>query len=298
MLIMMVMAVAMMNFVHAADVDVVNLKCYGETPIGYEAIDRGQSFGGHIEMSSKTNLKDVQVKMSFSGYDHKKIEAKTGLFDMDKDTTHIKKLSLNLPANMEPGKYHMRFQITDKNSLSKTCYVPYHIVAKRNLMTIKDSSVSQSTAVDAGGFLQVKSLVKNMGQKEQDWMKVTLEVPQLKLSTAKYFTNVEAGDSVEFDGLLRIPSDAKTDNYVARLKVLYFDGDSTTVKTIPFTVKGKALLTTSVASSTINTQVLATTPITKQTNNASSLLKTALPIALVILVVLAIILGLVVLMRR
>ena len=200
---------------------------------------------------------------------------------------------------MDLGKYRMRFQITDKNSLSKTCYVPYNIVAQRNLVTIKDNVIQQSTAVDAGGFLQVKSLVKNIGQKEQDWMKVTLEVPQLGISDAKYFTNVPAERSVEFDGLLRIPSNTKADNYFAKLKVLYYDGDSSTVKTIPFTVNEKATATT-VTSSNTNDQVLTATTTTQKTTNSgvTSLLKTALPVALVVLVVLAIILGLVALLRR
>ncbi len=295
MLILTVMAVAMMNFVSAADVDVVNTKCYPEVRADYEAYDRGQVLGAYIEMSSKTDLKDVQVKLSFSGNENKKIESKTKLFDMDKDTTYIKKFTLDLPKEMNVGKYHMRFQITDKNSLSKTCYVPYNIVAKRNLVAIKDNSVLQSTAVDAGGFLQVKSLVKNTGQKEQDWMKVTLEVTSLGISDAKYFTDVEAGKSVEFDGMLKIPATATADNYFAKLKVLYYDGDNTVAKTIPFTVKEKS--STTVTSSITNNQVLNTTPTTKSTK-APSLLKTALPVALIMLVVLAIILGLVVLMRR
>ena len=300
-LMLMVMVVSMMSFVNAADVDVVNVKCYPDSNTGYEAYDRGQSLGGYVEMSSKTDLKDVQVKMSFSGNNNDKIETKTGLFDMDKDTTHVKRLSLTLPEEMDLGKYHMRFQITDKNSLSKTCYVPYHITAQRNLVTIKDNVVQQSTAVDAGGFLQVKSLVKNIGQKEQDWMKVTLEVASLGISDSSYFTSVPAGKSVEFDGLLKIPSNAKADNYFAKLKVLYYDGDSTTVKTIHFTVKERATATavTSSTSSNTNNQVLtAATTQNIATSNVSSLLKTALPVALVVLVVLAIVLGLVALLRR
>ena len=294
----MVMVVSMMSFVNAADVDVVNLKCYSEAAVGTEAYDRGQGITSYIEMSSPTDLKDVQVKVSFSGNNNDKIESQTELFDMDKNTTHIKKFTLTLPKEMDLGKYHMRFQVTDKNSLSKTCYVPYNIVAQRNLVTIKDNAVQQSTAVDAGGFLQVKSLVKNIGQKEQDWMKVTLEVASLGISDSKYFTNVPAERSVEFDGLLKIPKSATADNYFAKLKVLYYDGDSSTVKTIPFTVKESS--TTSVTTSNTNNQILATTTTTQNTatSGVSLLLKTALPVALVVLVVLAIILGLVALLRR
>ena len=295
MLMLTVMVVAMMNFVSAADVDVINTKCYPDVRDDWESYDRGQTLGSYIKMSSKTDLKDVQVKMSFSGYEYGKLESKTGLFDMDKDTTYIKKLSLNIPKNMEPGKYHLRFQVTDKNSLSKTCYVPYNIVAKRNLVEIKDNNVQQSTTVQAGGFLQVKSLVKNTGQKEQDWMKVVLEVPQLGISDAKYFTNVEADDSVEFDGLLRIPSSAKTDNYFAKLKVIYYDGDSSVYKTIPFMVKENTPTTT--VSKVASTQILPAKTSTTA-SPASSLLKIVLPVVLIVLVFIAIVTGAIVLFRR
>ncbi|PIN69899.1 hypothetical protein COV93_03620 [Candidatus Woesearchaeota archaeon CG11_big_fil_rev_8_21_14_0_20_43_8] len=204
-------------------------------------LERGNTFDVRIQMNSGDyDLKDVELSVFISGYEYndvKSISDSTSTFDMDMNTTYVKRLSLTLPDNVEEDEYKLRLMVTDRDSGYFMQDFLLKIDVPRKDMKINDVVFNPEYDIKAGRSLLTLVRVENTGQKDQEGVKVSVSIPELKVSASDYIDEVESDEEVTSEALyMKLPTCAKAGTYNVDVVVTYDSSYRTVKKTVPLTV--------------------------------------------------------------
>ncbi|MCK5107097.1 MAG: putative S-layer protein [Nanoarchaeota archaeon] len=215
--------------VQAAFVDVVEVEVE-DTEIHTSGItildlERGNEFEVEVTATALGNYDDVQMEISLYGIHSEHVTDITGTFDMDNGTTYTKKLTLELPDRTDVDEYTLRVRFEDRVETQQETY-QLSISSQRNDMMIKDVVFSPGTSVKQGRALLTTVRVKNMGDRDEEGVKVTFEIPELGLKASDFLDDVEFDDSETSEELyVKIPNCAEAGAYEYNVIVEYDDGD-------------------------------------------------------------------------
>jgi uncharacterized membrane protein len=224
------------SVVSAADVPVDILKVYVN---GAEFDIAGGEVRGDIERDDKI---EIEVKLRATGDDeHVSVEAEVrGLehnresardqspeFTIKDGKTYYKTLEIQLPDRMDSDEYALRIDVSNRKDDEKVVNLILDVSAVRHGINIKDVVFSPDGEVSAGRSLLTTVRLKNIGEFDEEDVKVTVEIPDLGISAADYIDDVESDDSVTSEELwMRIPPQAQAGEYTAVVTVEYNEGDN------------------------------------------------------------------------
>ena len=187
---------------------------------------------------------DTELAVYMSGYEYNDVERVSdivGPFTVANGATYIKTLTIKLPDKLEQGNYRLRVMATDKNSDavigdSMKDY-QFKIDTSRHGLQIKDVVFSPETKVKSGNSLLTTVRIKNVGQKNEEGVRVMISIPELDVSASDYIDNIKAEDSVTSEELyLRIPKCAKPGEYDAKVTLKFNEGSDIASKDVKITV--------------------------------------------------------------
>jgi len=206
-------------------------------------VERGEELEVKVILTSNASVENVQVQASISGYEYSYVESvsdMTKTFNMDANTTHRKKLYINLPENVEEDRYKLRIIVTNRDDSPVSQSYNLKIDAQRHSMEILDVLLTPANQVEAGKSLLAAVRVKNLGDKDEDSVKVTVSIPGLGVSASDYIDEVENGDAETSEELfLKIPECAEADAYEVVAEVEYADGhDDVSEKALIYVIGG------------------------------------------------------------
>jgi len=181
--------------------------------------------------ATNVDLDDVQIEAVLRGIDSRtRVEDVTDTFDMKPNVTYIKKLTLPLIEKMDQDGYKLRIRVSDRNN--PTIEETYDLVVdtKRHDVEVRDVVLSPSTEVKPGRALLVTVRIRNRGEKDEDGVKVVVNIPELGISAADFIDELEKeGDNDDQatteEMFLRIPDDAERGEYEVEVDVFFDDGD-------------------------------------------------------------------------
>lgn len=194
-------------------------------------VDRGEKFDVEVQIKSPTDKKDVQVSAAVRGFDNRdEIDDSTDTFDMKAGVTYVKKLTLSLPDRVEQDRYKLRVQVEDRDSPTVEKTYELEIDTARHSVRIKDVVLNPEREVVAGRALIAMVRVQNMGEKNQEGVKVRVAIPALGVSAVDYIDEVESAgqndDEASSEELfMRIPVNAEPGDYQVVTEVTFKDGD-------------------------------------------------------------------------
>ena len=198
--------------------------------------DRGDSLEIKVELIANGETDNVEVEAFLSGDDHQKITETSDLFDMGANERKIVTLDIGLPDNMEQDQYSLRVMVSDRLGQIKVYNYNVQLKTARHGIEIRDVVFSPYYEVKAGNGLFATIRIKNTGLKDEEGIKVTVSIPELKLSDSVYIDEVEAEDQVTTEELWpgRIPACTAAGDYDVDVRVEFNEGDDvvTTTKTI------------------------------------------------------------------
>ena len=170
------------------------------------------------------------------GYEFGSITDSVGPFSIDDENTYKKVLTLYVPEDIDSSEdYTLRVEVSDKTS-ELTEELNLHVDEQRHNLRIYDTLLNPSNTIAAGNPLFVTVRLENLGEMEENDIKITASIPDLGVSTVNYMdelntesqesgeSNYEEDSSEQLDLLLRIPSDAATGTYEVRIDVEYNRG--------------------------------------------------------------------------
>lgn len=197
-------------------------------------VERGEEVDIHVEFIGTADIDDVRVKAEIEGYDDD-IEDKTSRFDVQNGLTYTKKLTLEIPDDIDSSEeYTIVLTIVDQSE-SETIEIPLKVEEVRHDLRVKDILLRPGSVIEAGKPLYVGVRLENLGAKREKDVKIIVSVPELGLSVADYldrlYTEEQEDDdsddrnSDQLDDLyLKIPEDIVSGDYELVVRVEYNRG--------------------------------------------------------------------------
>lgn len=191
-----------------------------------------------VVLTAQEDLKDVQVEAVLRGYDYPDlIEDISSAFDMKANVTYQKTLKLTLPIRMDKDAYKLRIRVEDRDGDTVQQNYELQVEADNHLLYIRDIVFSPDNFVKTGRALLTTVRMKNVGEQDEDGVKVTVSIPGLGVSASDYIDEVDEDESTTSEELyLRIPECAKPGEYDVKVDVSYHDGEEKESKISTITV--------------------------------------------------------------
>jgi len=197
-------------------------------------LERGQNIPVRVEVTATADAEDIQIEAFISGYeysDRESVSDATHVFDVEANVTYVKRLSLSLPDKVDEDDYKLRIIITDRNSDEVIQNYKIKVDVPRHNVIIKDVVFSPEGSVPAGRAILTTVRIKNMGEQDEEGIKVKVSIPDLGISAADYIDGLEDDESTTSEELyMRIPQCAEAGDYTARIEVEYDEGYEKFVK--------------------------------------------------------------------
>lgn len=234
---LVLLSVLLTSFVSAVtNVDVEYVKLDGdELTLGSAnplELERDGTWDIKVKLDSAVDADDIFVDARIDGYEYNnkgtRIFDSDGPFDVTAGRDKFAKLNLAIPRDIKDGRYNLKISV--RNSLETTVYNYELAVEKtgRNSLFIEDVVFSPEYGVKAGRALLATVRIENDGQKDEEGVKVRVSIPELEIAASDYIDEVERDDEVTSEELyLRIPTCAKSGNYVAEVEVTFDNGYET-----------------------------------------------------------------------
>jgi len=246
------------NAVHVDDVRVTSGPYSRAVTIN---VERGDDVEIVTSFKAKSNTEDVRVKAWIEGYEYGDIEDRTSLFDVEKGVTYSKKLTLEVPDDIDANEqYRVRLEISSQNTdIDFTGgAITLNIVEERHSLSVRD--VIANSAVNAGKTLPLTVWVENTGDKDEKGVIVEASIPELGISTRKMIREIvteenEDDEDVSLDFVdlnLRIPEDADAGQYLVEVNVVYNKGHSVLTETYPVDITGIKFIKPGVGKAIVN----------------------------------------------
>ena len=196
-----------------------------------------------VRVTAGEDIDDVQIEASLRGYDHNDLmEDITDVFDMKEGVIYTKKLTIPLRLRMDQDRYKLRIRIDSRDGDTVQYDFDLEIDSSRHSLMIRDVILSPENEVKAGRALLAAIRLKNYGEKDENDILVKVSMPELGISASDYVDELEKegddDDSTTTEELyMRIPTDAKTGEYMLRIEVTYDDGDEKETQEMMIKVK-------------------------------------------------------------
>ncbi|MBI2135331.1 putative S-layer protein [Candidatus Woesearchaeota archaeon] len=207
-------------------------------------VQRGDTMDVKVMVKATEDHDDVEVEAVLRGIDsNDKVEDISETFDMKSGVTYTKKLSLPLVAKMDQDRYKLRVRVSDRDSATVEKTYELEVDTKRHDVEIRDVVLSPNTEVKAGRALLATVRLRNIGEQDEDGVKVVVSIPELGVSAADFVDELEREDDNDDQAtteemFLRIPEDAETGKYTVRVEAWFDDGDKKNVKETTIYVLG------------------------------------------------------------
>jgi uncharacterized membrane protein len=190
---------------------------------------RGDEIEVEVVFTANGDIDDMEIQAFFSGDEHNDVAPAydvTPTFDADAGVTYRKTLKIDIHNFFEEDDYKLRLIFSDRNGQELVQRYSIKIDVPRHGMMIRDVMFNPSGHVKAGSALLTVVRIRNMGEREEDDVKVSVSIPQLGVSASDYIDEVENNDDEEEteELYLRIPKCAKPGVYDVDVEVGFDDG--------------------------------------------------------------------------
>lgn len=199
-------------------------------------LERGEEFEIKVKVAAAADLAandtvdNIEIWAYISGYEHGEVDGmsdRARTFDLEAGSSAIKKLSLKFPERADRDEYLLRIVVSDRNKEATTVELPIWIEPTDAEVVIKDLEIS-ADAVEAGRSLWASVRVKNLGDSNEEDVKVKVSMPELGVSTnptADYISELKEDKSGTSEFYIVTDACTKPGLYEVVAEVTFDEGD-------------------------------------------------------------------------
>lgn len=242
--------VLMSSFVNASHIDISQVKVDGDVITESSTnfildVDRGDEIEVKVQIKGSQNVDDVQIEAALRGFDSDDtIEDITETFNVKSNVTYVKELTLPLVKKLDQDRYKLRIRVDDRDSHTVEKTFELEVDTKQHDVEVRDIVLSPNDEVRAGRALLATVRLRNLGEKDEEGVKVVVSMPELGISAADFVDELEREDDNDDEAtseemFLRIPDNAETGQYTLRVEVWFDEGDKKSVKETTINVLGQ-----------------------------------------------------------
>lgn len=230
------LAVPTINYVKINDIEYVN----GDNIVA----EKGETLDIILKVTASQAEDDVEIEADILGYeyndhDDEEISDSTHTFDLQAGRTDSKKLTLKIPTKLEKDQYDLRVRVGGRTGTAIEYLYRLTIEGVRHSLNIRDVVLVPESSIKAGRTLLASARIQNLGEKDEEDIRVKMSIPELGVHATAYIDELEEDDSTESEQLyMRIPSCAKAGNYQLITAVEYDEGyeeieEKTSIEIVP-----------------------------------------------------------------
>ena len=191
-------------------------------------VERGDELDIRIKLSAGVNEKDIEIRAEVLGYeysDHEPIFDRVHTFDLDANDTVYKDLTISLPYKMDKDYYDLRVTVGTRTGSSDENTFRLHLKGVKHSLIIRDVIFNPEPSVESGRALLTTVRIKNIGEKNEESIKVKVTIPELGLSASDYIDDLDDGESETSEELyIRIPECIEAKDYKVKITLEYDEG--------------------------------------------------------------------------
>jgi len=215
-----------------------------ELAIGSDDADATYDMDGNPDyVPGDLTARNIEVEARLSGYEDKDVVENVLVSKVTEGTKKTVKLKLLVPNDFQNGKATLRVLVFGGNDVIADKTYELFVESPSHSVEIADVSFSPSLTVKAGRSLLATVLLENVGEENEEDVKVTVAVPDLGLSASEYVDELNADDREDVDEMfLQIPADTPAGDYEVKVTAQYDDLDESVTETYTLKVLANELL--------------------------------------------------------
>lgn len=195
-------------------------------------LERGETFDVKVKVKASAAASDVEIRAFVSGFEFSKTEDisdETRPFNVETNVSYVKTLKLKLPERADEDIYRLRVVVAGRDNDEVIKNFRIKVTPSDHEVVIKDLAINPEDSVQAGRAVLATVRVKNIGDSQEDDVKVRVSIPDLGVTATPDFIDEldaeESATSEEF--FLRIDQCAKPGTYDVKAEVTFEEGDRT-----------------------------------------------------------------------
>src|SRR3989338_482380 len=209
------------------------------------AIESDDNDGSMTYTPTDLSAKNVEIEARLTGYEDEDVVQNVLVNKVTEGTEQTKKLKMLVPNDFPNGKATLRVLVFGGNEVIADKTYELFVESPSHSVKIADVSFSPSLTVKAGRSLLATVLVENVGEENEDDVKVTVEVPELNLKASEYVDELDADESEDVDEMfLQVPPYTKAGEYTLKVTVQYDDLDKSVTETYVLKVEDSEYVAT------------------------------------------------------
>ncbi|HLD79306.1 MAG TPA: hypothetical protein VJA18_01995 [Candidatus Nanoarchaeia archaeon] len=215
-----------------------------ELAIGSDDADATYDMDGNPDyVPGDLTARNIEVEARLSGYEDKDVVENVLVSKVTEGTKKTVKLKLLVPNDFQNGKATLRVLVFGGNDVIADKTYELFVESPSHSVEIADVSFSPSLTVKAGRSLLATVLLENVGEENEEDVKVTVAIPDLGLSASEYVDELNADDREDVDEMfLQIPADTPAGDYEVKVTAQYDDLDESVTETYTLKVLANELL--------------------------------------------------------
>lgn len=194
-------------------------------------VERGEKLDIKVKLQAgELPEENIEVEADVLGYEYSDHEDdlsdSSHTFDMDAYDTQYVSLSVRIPEKVDKDFYDLRVRVGTRTGAAFEGLYRLNMKGQKHSLAIKDV-IFRPERVKAGSNLFSLVRIKNIGERDEEGIKVTVSIPELGASAqdSDYIDELEADESTTSEELwIRIPACADPGLYEVHVSVEYDEG--------------------------------------------------------------------------
>ena len=201
-------------------------------------VERGDELSVRVRVTVTQDISNLEIRGFISGFEFNDIADEdlhdvTQVFDARANVSYVRKLNFALPREVQVDNYKLRIVVADRFGDQVSQSYNLLIDAPRHELNLLDVILSPGWRVKAGSAVLATVRVENLGQQEEDDVRVTVRIPKLGVSGTEYIDRLRDDDDQEEteEIFLRLPRCAEAGTYELVTEAVFQRGRRTVTDT-------------------------------------------------------------------
>ena len=217
-------------------------------------LNLGDKLDIRVKVQATHNVDNLEASTRLVGYEYAgtdgtQISDTSDLFDMQAGDTKYVDLQITIPVQADKDVYELRVDLDGRTASYGDNAFTIRIAGPRKAVLIRDIILTPSGSVDSGRSILGQARLENIGERDENDIKVTMGIPTLGVEGSVYMdslngqTTLGQGETKSSEEIyLRIPPCAKPGTYDLTTTV-DFDVNQETTQTQQITITDGGLCT-------------------------------------------------------
>lgn len=200
--------------------------------------DLGETMTIRVKVQANQDVENLEVSARLVGYEYNdkdRVSDNSETFDLKAGDTEYQDLEITIPTRADKDVYELRVDLDGRAANYEHGVFTVRIAGPRKALLIRDVVLTPSGAIESGRSLLAQARLENIGERDQDDVKVSFAIEGLQVEGSVYMNQLDGETTIgrgekktSEEVYLRIPACAKPGTYQLVTTVTFDEFEETT----------------------------------------------------------------------